>query len=100
MVLASLAFLSLLLAIWQWVAAWRFPLHRRVRDKSFAPAVTLLKPLKGLDENTITCLRSWLTQDYPGAVQVLFGVASAEDSVCELVRQLISEHPKLDLKLV
>ena len=99
-VLAFLAVLSLLLTLWQWVVAWRFPLHRRVEDKAFVPAVTLLKPLKGLDENTIACLRSWLVQAYPGAMQVLFGVASADDPVCELVRQLIREYPKLDLQLI
>jgi ceramide glucosyltransferase len=99
-VLAILAFLSLFLTLWQWVAAWRFPLHQRVTDKSFQPAVTLLKPLKGLDVNTIDCLRSWLRQEYMGTVQVLFGVASPDDPVCELARQLIREFPQADAQLV
>jgi hypothetical protein len=42
--LAALALLSLALALWQWLAARRFPLHQRVTDFSFAPAITLLKP--------------------------------------------------------
>lgn len=98
--LSIFAFLSLLLLLWQWVAALRFPVHRRVSETDFTPSVTLLKPLKGLDENTMDCLRSWMEQDYAGSVQVLFGVASQEDPVCELVRRLIAEFPKADAQLV
>ncbi|HEY5913906.1 MAG TPA: glycosyl transferase, partial [Verrucomicrobiae bacterium] len=74
--LGGLTLLSLILLLWQWLAAWRFPLHRRVRTPSYSPGVTLLKPLKGCDPSTEACLRSWFTQDYPGPVQILFGVAS------------------------
>ena len=87
-ILAALASLSLALALWQFVVAMRFPLHHRVADKSFTPPVTLLKPLKGADAETSHCLESWLTQDYAGSVQILFGVESATDPVCELVRRL------------
>ena len=69
-ILGTLALLSLALTVWQWLAARRFPLHQRVADTSFAPAVTLLKPLKGCDETTADCLRSWFTQDYAGQVQI------------------------------
>lgn len=99
--LASLAFLSVLLTLWQWVAAFSFPLHRRIPPNPPATAITLLKPLKGLDDNTITCLRSWLSQSTtPGSLQILFGVASPEDRVCGTVRQLISENPACDAQLV
>jgi ceramide glucosyltransferase len=98
--LGALAILSLLLNLWQWVAALRFPLHRRVRDKSFAPAITLLKPLKGCDDNTRRCLQSWFTQDYSGPVQILFGVRSPDDPVCSIVKQLLAENPKANAQLV
>jgi ceramide glucosyltransferase len=100
MVLAFLALISLLIILWQWVVAWKFPLHRRMGDKTFAPPLTLLKPLKGLDDNTMECLKSWLRQDYTGPVQVLFGVASEQDPVCELVEQLIKKYPHANIKLV
>ncbi len=99
-VLAALALLSFALMLWQWLAAWRFPLHRRAADLSFAPAVTLLKPLKGCDAATADCLRSWLAQDYAGPVQILFGVASEQDPVCDLVRQLLAEFPARAAQLV
>ena len=64
------------------------------------PAITLLKPLKGCDEATEDCLRSWLAQDYPAPIQVLFGVASAQDPVCPVVEKLLQEFSKLDAELV
>ena len=99
-VLATLAVLSLAFTFWQFVVAIRFPLHRRVTDNTFAPPVTLLKPLKGADAATRHCLESWLKQDYAGPVQLLFGVAEADDPVCEIVRQLISAYPDRDAGLL
>jgi ceramide glucosyltransferase len=120
----GLAVLSFVLTLWQWWVARRFPLHSRLvakekdatdapdgtRDTQHAirdtehtsassPAVTLLKPLKGCDDTTADCLRSWFAQDYAGLTQILFGVASAEDPVCALVRDLIAEFPKRDAQL-
>lgn len=100
LILAALALLSLAITLWQWLAARRFPLHQRVADTSFAPGVTLLKPLKGLDPETRGCLESWFKQDYRGPVQRLFGVADEKDPVCEVVRQLIAEHPQANAQLV
>lgn len=100
LILGSLASLSLVLLLWQWLVARRFPLHRRLPVCSSAPAVTLLKPLKGCDETTEACLRSWLTQEYPGPVQVLFAVASAADPVCPLVRKMLADFSSLDAQLL
>ncbi len=99
-ILGCLALLSLVLTLWQWYVARRFPLHRRVTGSVPAPAVTLLKPLKGCDAATESCLRSWLAQTYAGPVQVLFGVASADDPVCPIVRRLLEEFPGADGQLV
>ena len=99
-ILGALAVLSFALLIWQWIAALRFPLHQRPGDKSFAPAVTLLKSLKGADAATEDCLRSWFAQDYTGDVQILFGVASAEDTVCNIVKKLVQEFLQRDVQLV
>ena len=99
-ILATLALLSLALALWQWLAARRFLLHQRAANLGFAPAVTLLKPLKDCDDTTADSLRSWLRQNYPGPVQILFGAADAADPVCNIVRELLAENPKCDAQLV
>src|SRR5579862_2193161 len=99
-VLGGLALLSLGLTLWQWLAGRRFPLHQRANASGPVPSITVLKPLKGCDGSTEACLRSWLAQDYVGAIQVLFGVASADDPVCAIVRQLLAEFPQADAELV
>jgi ceramide glucosyltransferase len=98
--LAALALLSLALALWQWLAARSFPLHRRVTDFSFTPAITLLKPLKDCDATTAESLQSWFNQNYPGQIQILFGIADAGDPVCPIVRELIEKNPGRDAQLV
>ena len=98
-IFGSLALLSVFIGVWQFVAAMRFPLHRRVTDKSFAPGVTLLKSLKGCDEHTHHCVRSWFRQDYTGPVQILFAVQNADDPVCAVVQSLRAEFPQADVRL-
>ncbi len=99
-ILAFLSFLSFVLTVWRWVAGAGFPLHRRAAVRPPLPGCTVLKPLQGCDAETKTCLRSWLAQDYPGPAQFLFGVASAEDPVCPVVRELLAEFPQRGAQLV
>jgi len=98
-ILAGLAVLSAFIGLWQFIAALRFPVHRRVATGGFSPAVSLLKPLKGCDPATRECLRSWFTQDYPGPVQLLFAVQDPADPVCAVVRGLMGEFPLADARL-
>ncbi|HEX5398400.1 MAG TPA: glycosyltransferase [Verrucomicrobiae bacterium] len=99
-ILAALALLSFALVFWQWLAARKFPLHRRTAESGFTPAISLLKPLKGCDDTTADSLRSWFNQKYSGPIQILFGVADANDPVCEIVRQIIAENPNGDARLL
>ncbi len=99
-IFAALAVLSFVLLLWQYLAARKFPLHQRVADPVFSPAISILKPLKGCDATTADSLASWFNQDYQGSVQILFGVASADDPVCNLVRELLQKNPKVDAQLI
>ncbi len=103
LVLGGLAVLSWALTLWQWLVGRGFPLHQRMAGApapGSPPPVTLLKPLKGCDAETERCLRSWLTQAYGGPVQVLFGVAEAEDPVRGVVLKLLGEFPGWDAQLI
>ncbi|NLH75253.1 MAG: glycosyltransferase [Verrucomicrobia bacterium] len=100
LILAGVALASLALALWQWVECRLFPLHERKRDYSFAPPITVLKPLKGADDQTESCLRSWFEQDYRGEVQLLFGVHTADDHAAAVVGKLLAEFPKVDARLI
>jgi ceramide glucosyltransferase len=99
-VFAILAFLSLVLTFWRWMVSQRFPLHRRVSVPDALPGLTLLKPLKGCNAETKQCLRSWFAQQYPGPMQILFGVAAADDPVGVVVRELLAEFPGAEARLI
>jgi ceramide glucosyltransferase len=98
--LGGVATLSCLLVAWQWFAARSFPLHQKSDLGGFAPAVSILKPLKGCDDTTAASLQSWFSQDYRGPREILFGVADGGDPVCELVRQLMAQNPGVPARLI
>jgi ceramide glucosyltransferase len=100
LILGALAVASLGLTLWQWLEARAFPLHQRTADTRFAPALTVLKPLKGADAQTAACLRSWLVQDYAGPVQTLLGIATGDDPAGEVARRLLAEFPQADARLL
>jgi ceramide glucosyltransferase len=100
LILAAFALLSFALALWQFLAARRFPLHKRTAMADFTPAISILKPLKGCDATTAESLQSWLSQNYSGQTQILLGVADASDPVCPIVWELIQKNPGRDAQLV
>jgi ceramide glucosyltransferase len=65
-----------------------------------AAAVTVLKPLCGAEPGLEAALATLLTQDYPGPVQVVFGVQDPADPALAIVRRLQREHPDVDIKVV
>ena len=84
-ILGALAGISFALYLWQFLLGARFRFTQGSPPTAFT-GITILKPLKGWDSETAACLSTWLEQDYPGPVQILFGVASADDPAAELVR--------------
>jgi ceramide glucosyltransferase len=63
------------------------------------PGVTVLKPLHGAEPGLEAALASLLAQDYPGPVQVVFGVQSLTDPAQAVVGTLRSAHPAADVAL-
>jgi ceramide glucosyltransferase len=99
-ILATFTVISLVLTLWQWLVATSFHPHKRSTNADFFPTISILKPVKGADSQTADCLRSWCSQSYQAHIQILFGVASADDPACAVIRQLIADFPKLDAQLV
>jgi ceramide glucosyltransferase len=66
---------------------------------SAPPPLTVLKPLCGSEGRLYECLRSFCIQDYPG-LQIVCGIAAAEDKASAIVRRLMSEFPEVDIRLV
>lgn len=73
--------------------------RRRRNLPDYTPAVTIFKPLKGVDEDLEANLRSFFQLDYP-TYQLLFGVADANDPAVEVVKLLLAEFPEHDAQLV
>jgi ceramide glucosyltransferase len=64
------------------------------------PSVTILKPLRGAEGDLHAQLASFCDQDYPGPVQILFGVHEAADPAIAVVERLIAERPGRELQLL
>jgi ceramide glucosyltransferase len=82
------------------VAAWVFLHHRRAPRAEFAPGVSILKSLKGLDSGMMDAFRSHCRQNYAGEFELLFGVASLDDPAVAAVQQLQAEFPRRAIRLV
>ena len=91
--LAVLATLSCALLVWQWLAARRFPLHRNIAAENFAPAVSILKPLKGCDDTTAASLASWFKQNYAGPDAKSF--SASPTPVIPSAKSSASSSPKI-----
>jgi ceramide glucosyltransferase len=64
-----------------------------------SPAVSLVRPLCGLDNYADETLRSTFVLDYP-RYEILFCVASAKDPVVPLVETLMREHASAGARLL
>lgn len=64
------------------------------------PDISILKPLSGLEPRLHENLESFVKQDYPGKLQIIFGVQDPYDSVIAVVKGLMREYPQADLRLV
>ncbi len=87
-------FLAALAAARVFLAARRAPLA------SFAPGVSVLKSLKGLDPGMIDAFRSHCRQSYAGEFELLFGISSLDDPAAAAVEQLQAEFPELSIRMV
>ncbi len=100
LVFACLALLALLYQLGALLALWYFLRRPQpILHPGPLPGITVLKPLRGRDEDTEACLTSFVVQDYPN-FQILFGVAEAADPVVSVVRELQRRYPDKDLQLI
>lgn len=65
----------------------------------YAPAVSVLKPVRGLDPNTYAAFVSQAQQSYP-EFEILFGVRDPADEAIPQIRRLQQQFPLLDIRLI
>ncbi len=85
------------------IARFRKPIYGSLREPlgepQQAPAVSIVRPLCGIDNYGDATLRTTFELDYPH-YEILFCVASPADPVLPLVRGLIAEHSGVAAKLL
>jgi ceramide glucosyltransferase len=73
---------------------------RRKRDVGFAPDVTILKPVKGVDQRMYAGLVSHCQQQYAGNFEIVFGVSGLDDPAVGEIERLQAEFPACAIRLV
>jgi ceramide glucosyltransferase len=86
---------------YQLVALAMIVRHRRKRDALHpAPAaVSILKPLYGLDDGFREAIRSHVAQDHPG-FEILFGVRRDDEPATAEIERLMRDFPDRRIRLV
>src|SRR5467141_2013280 len=76
------------------IAALRFFGRERARQlPNFAPPVSVLKPVRGLDFGSYKNFASFCRQEYPD-YEILFAVNDETDPALPLIRQIMTEFPE------
>ncbi len=65
----------------------------------FAPGISILKPVKGMDPRMYAGFVSHCRQQYAGPWELLFGVPSLEDPAVPEIARLRVEHPNIAIRL-
>jgi ceramide glucosyltransferase len=74
--------------------------RRPAQPLAAAPAVSLLKPLKGADDDLPAALESHCLQQYTGPWEILCAVSSPADPAVAVVAHLQAAYPHVALKLI
>jgi ceramide glucosyltransferase len=75
-------------------------LRRREPSTGFAPGVSILKPVKGLDPEMYEAFASHCRQEYAGEYEILFGASSMDDPAVPAIKRLRAEFPEHNIRLV
>jgi ceramide glucosyltransferase len=82
------------------MAARIFLHQQRAQRAEFAPGVSILKSLKGLDPGMLDAFRSHCRQNYAGEFEMLFGVSSLADPAVAAVETLKVEFPERAVRII
>ena len=94
--LAGIAYMALVL--WGARDFHRTCCGRRTQE-TFAPDVSILKPVKGIDQHMYAGFVSHCSQQYAGRYEILFGVSSLSDPAVAEIERLKAEFPAIAIRL-
>jgi ceramide glucosyltransferase len=102
--LCGLAYL--LLALWSardFGKRWKrsaLPASASDQTSAYAPDVSILKPVKGIDPRMYAGFVSHCQQQYEGSFEIVFGVSSLDDPAVQEIERLRLEFPACAIRLV
>ncbi|MDK9717934.1 MAG: bacteriohopanetetrol glucosamine biosynthesis glycosyltransferase HpnI [Trichlorobacter sp.] len=85
-----------LLTLW---CGWLFFKEQGAPDKRHDTAISILKPVKGMDEGSYENFASFCRQEYMAPLQLIFCVAAADDPAIKIIQQLMTVFPHHDICL-
>ncbi len=68
-------------------------------QKTPLPPISILKPLKGLDDNLFDNLVSFCTQDYP-EYEIIFSIQDHNDPAYKVARKIKDKYPEKDISII
>ena len=100
-VILTLSFIALgFFVVGVWAMA-RYTQKQPVRvPDSELPPVSLLKPLKGLEDELEENVESFFLQDYPAPFEILISTTEADDPALEIAHRVAARHPHRAVRFV
>jgi ceramide glucosyltransferase len=99
---AAIPFIYYLIALyssWQFFRTAPRNAHQNAPDQTFAPPVSNLKPVRGLDPDAYENFASFCRQDYPN-YELLFCVGGKDDPVVPVLEKLARDFPDRQIRLL
>jgi ceramide glucosyltransferase len=99
--IAAIPFIYYLIAIYSSIRFFRSatPLTAS-QNAGFAPAISNLKPVRGLDPEAYENFASFCRQDYPGEYELLFCVHNEADPAVAVLERLIQDFPQRKIRIL
>jgi len=100
LVLAAVPFLYYFIAIF---SSWRF-FDRRAKSipgaADFTPALSILKPVRGLDPDAYENFASFCKQDYPADYEIIFCVSDHSDPALPVITNVKADFPDRSIRIL